>query len=500
VKRAIKNHLVDFIAIIVLIVLAIVVSGFILTHERLPLPFVSSSTFTINADFSSAKAVTPGQGQTVNVSGVQVGSVSGVKLSPDGVAEVSMSIDSKWSHLIHTDATALIRPRTGLDDMFIELNPGTKRAPVAKQGFTIPVSNTNPVVDPDQILSSLDADTREYLELLINGAGPGLQKPGGSELAKLLQRFLPTHRDLARLNSVVAQRGAALQSLIHNLQVLNTAVATKRTQVAQLIDTSSKVFRAFANANQGISSSVAQLPGVLTQATATLQKVQRFANLLGPTTRSLLPAVGAIPAANRATIALAKPITPVLQHQIRPFVIAARPLVRNLRPASINLAKATPDLSKTFKVLNSLFNLLGYHPGGGQHGYLWWLAWGDHDARTLFSVQDANGDFRPLFLQASCASLAQIAQDSPSAQLAMLILNLTPLLSNTHLCPAQHGAKGIAQDMRIANSKNHSSSSSSGKFSSSSSNPSGGSSSSSSASPSSSSSSSSTTASSTGHP
>ncbi len=451
-KRAIKNHLVDFIAIVVLVLLAIVVSGFILTHERLPLPFISQSTFTINADFSSAKAVTPGQGQTVTVSGVQVGSISGVKLSSDGVAQVSMSIDSKYSHLIHTDATALIRPKTGLDDMFVELNPGTKKAPLVKNGFTIPVSNTNPVTDPDEILSSLDADTREYLELLVNGAGQGLQGHGGSELAKVLERFLPTHQDLARLNSVVAQRGAALQSLIHSLQVLNTAVAKKRTQVVQLINTSSKVFHAFANANQGVSQSVADLPGVLNQATVTLQKVQRFANILGPATRSLIPAANEIPAANAATIALAKPITPVIQHQIRPFVIDARPLVRHLRPASINLAKATPNLSKSFGVLNNLFNLLGYSPGGGQHGYLWWLAWADHDARTLFSTQDANGDFRPIFLQASCASLAQIAQNAGPTSL--LVLNLTPILSDLHLCPASHGTRGIASDMQVYQQKN----------------------------------------------
>src|SRR5437764_3706102 len=102
-KRAIKTHLVDFIAILVLIVLAIVVSGYILSHERLQLPFVSQSQYTINAAFSSAKAVTAGQGQTVNVSGVQIGSIGGVHLSSDGYAIVQMNIDTKYRHLIHTD-------------------------------------------------------------------------------------------------------------------------------------------------------------------------------------------------------------------------------------------------------------------------------------------------------------------------------------------------------------------------------------------------------------
>ncbi len=85
-------------------------------------------------------------------------------------------------------------------------------------------------------------------------------------------------------------------------------------------------------------------------------------------------------------------------------------------------------------VVNHLVNMLGYSPGGGQHGYLWWLAWLDHNARTLFSIQDANGVLRPLFLQASCASLTQIANGLSGSA---LLLNLTPILSDAQLCPPQ---------------------------------------------------------------
>jgi len=440
-KRAIKTHMVDFIAILVLVVIAAGVSVYVLGHERLRFPW-QSSPFSINADFSSAKAVTPGQGQTVRVSGVEVGSIGGVKLQ-NGVAVVQLNIDQKYKGIVHTDASALLRPKTGLDDMFIELNPGTPSAPLAKAGYSIPVSNTNPVVDPDEVLASLDGDTREYLQLLINGAGQGLKGKGGSELAALLRRFLPTHQDLARLNSVVSQRGAALRRLVSSLRILNGALATKQGQIVQLIDSSNTVFHAFANANQGVSQAVADLPGTLQQATSTLQKVQTFANLLGPTSTNLIPAVQAIPAANQATIGLARAITPVLQNQIRPFVIAARPLVQNLEPAANNLAKATPNLSKAFGVLNHLFNILGYFPSGGQHGYLWWLAWGDHNARSVFATQDANGDFRQLFLQASCASLAQEAVNVPGSE---AVLAVTGILTSATLCPQQAAANRAAYD------------------------------------------------------
>jgi hypothetical protein len=157
-----------------------------------------------------------------------------------------------------------------------------------------------------------------------------------------------------------------------------------------------------------------------------------------------LPAAQVLPAANNATIALAQPGTPLVQNQIRPFVIAARPLVRNLRPASVHLAAATPNLAKVFTVLNHLSNDLGYFPGGGQHGYLWWLAWGDHNARTLFSIQDANGDFRPVFVQASCATYASMVQNS--GPITALAYNAFGILGDAGLCPG--GTSVLASALR----------------------------------------------------
>ncbi len=432
-KRAIREHWKDFAAIVGLLVITIAVAGYILTNERLSIPFISPSTYTLNADFQTAQAVTPGQGQSVRISGVQIGLISGVTLK-NGQGVVSMSIDKKYEDLIRTNWTALLRPRTGLDDMFVELSPGIGNAPVAKPGYTIPVSNTMPVVNLDEILSSLDADSREYLDLLVNGAGQGLQKNGGDELAQVMERFEPTHRDLARVNGAVAQRGADLRQLVNSLKRLNVALAAKQPQIVQLIDSSEQVFGAFASEDNNVSRAVADLPSTLNQTTATLAKVQAFAQELGPAAKNLLPAANALKGANQALTALAVPGAPIVQNQIRPFVVAARPVVRNLKPAAVNLAAATPSLTKVFGVLNNFVNMVGYNPGNTEHGYLWWLAWLDHNARTLFATQDANGDFRPLFLQASCASLAQLANTSP---LTEVLMNLTPILTSANLCPAQ---------------------------------------------------------------
>ena len=205
-------------------------------------------------------------------------------------------------------------------------------------------------------------------------------------------------------------------------------MSTKQSQIVTLVNSSSRVFRAFASEDGNISRAVADLPATLNQTTATLGKVQTFAEELGPASTNLLPAAQALPAANQALISLDGPgastcqtgspgsTCSIVRDQIRPFVRAARPVVRNLRPAAINLAKATPKLSNVFVTLNHFVNMVGYNPGDTEHGYLWWLAWLNHNARTLFSVQDANGDFRPLFLQASCATLAQLVNGTPAAE------------------------------------------------------------------------------------
>jgi phospholipid/cholesterol/gamma-HCH transport system substrate-binding protein len=436
-RHAIAKHLRDFAAIIGLAVIAAGVSIYILGNERLRFPW-QGSPVALRAEFSTAQAVTPGQGQTVRVSGVRVGDISGVKLE-NGRAIVTMSLDPQYKDLVHSDASALLRPKTGLKDMFVELNPGTRQAPLVKQGSTLPIRNTLPDVNPDEILAALDNDTRDYLKLLIQGAGQGLKGRGG-DLQEVFRRFEPTHRDLARVNGLVAQRHQNLRHLIHSLNTLNGELASKGQDLAQLIDSSSVVFRAFASEEQNVSRSVADLPATLRQTTQTLGKVQRYADVLGPAAEHLRPAIRALNTANHAVIPFATEAAPIVRDQIRPFVRSSRPIVRSLGPGASNLASATPDLTRTFVVLNHLLNLVGYNQNGGEgpsvkgrdEGYLFWIAWLDHNAGAVFSSSDANGPFRPVALEASCTTLRQTADQNPPLNMV-----LQPALLDPTVCGGQ---------------------------------------------------------------
>src|SRR5919198_391833 len=129
---AIQKHLRDFIAIIVLIVLALVISGFILSHQRFYLPgwvpVLGSDFFDLKGEFQTAQSVMPGQGQTVDIAGVPVGDVKKVELK-NGRAVVTMTVKKKYAPMIKKDAFMLLRPKTGLNDMIIELTPGTANSP-----------------------------------------------------------------------------------------------------------------------------------------------------------------------------------------------------------------------------------------------------------------------------------------------------------------------------------------------------------------------------------
>jgi phospholipid/cholesterol/gamma-HCH transport system substrate-binding protein len=393
----------------------------------------------MNAEFSTAQAVIAGQGQTVRVSGVKVGDIAGVTLK-DGKAVVKMTIDPEYKHLLHTNATALLRPKTGLKDMFIDMDPGGKPAPVAKGGFTIPVQNTLPDINPDEILGALDADTRDYLKLLIGGAGQGLRNRG-VDLRDVFRRFEPTHRDLARFATAVAERRQNLRRLIHSLNLLNEELAGRGPELTQLVDSSAAVFRAFASEDRNVTRAIKDFPGTLRQTTTTLGKVHTYADVLGPTAEKLRPAVRSLDPANKAVTPFAREATPIIRDQIRPFIRDSRPLVRKLKPTASDLAAATPDLTRTFKVLNNLFNMISYNANGREgpetsiqkrdEGYLFWIAWISHQSLNLFSGADAHGTLRPVTLGGTCNTIKASVLAQPGLE---FLEGLTPLLSNPSIC------------------------------------------------------------------
>ena len=432
-KRAIRDHWKDFLAILGLLLVAGSVSAVILTEQRFRFPFIQEKPLTLYAELTNAQAVTPGQGQSVEVAGIKIGLI-GKAVLEKGHALIELQIDPKFKDVIHTrDVSGILRPRTGLKDMTLSVDPGDTKSPVAKEGYTIPVANTMPDVNLDEILASFDADTRDHLKLLLGGAAEGL-KGRGMDLAELFKRFGPTARDLRRVNEAVSVEHENLKDAIHGLALLTNGVARKSGDVSRFVDSSAAALEAFASEDHNVSLTVSKLPTALRTTTATLGDVRDFANQLGPASDALRPTFQALDRTNHVVTPVAKAITPIIRDQIRPFTRAARPLVGELPGAANGLARALPDLTPSFARINKLFNLLAFNPNGREapsgpqreEGYLFWLAWLTHQTENLINVDDANGPMRPVFLTGTCQTLTNLANEEPQLE---FLLGLTGVLA-----------------------------------------------------------------------
>jgi len=428
VRTAIRKHWLDFVAIIGLVLISGAVAVFILGKQRLSLPawvpVVGKDFFVIKADLATAQAVTPGQGQTVDIAGVEVGEISKVELK-DGKARITMRMQPKYKR-VYRDAHVLMRPKTGLKDMVAELEPGTPKAGRLEENDVIPVGETLPDVNLDEILASLDADTRDYLTILVGAGSEGL-KGNGRALARAIRRFEPSARYGRRVFGALAERKHNIKRVIHNLSLIMDELGAKDDQVAEFVENSNAVFATLARQDANLRSTLQELPSTLDETQKGLGKAKLLADELGPTLQALRPGARALGPTLRSVRPFVTKTTPVIHEEIRPFVRASRPTVKQLRPTLKDLAVATPDLTRTFKVVNYLLDELAYNPPGQEEGYLFWVSWANHLGNQLFTTQDAHGPIRRGLFITTCQDvpvLNQVQQANPLLGLLTDLLNI----------------------------------------------------------------------------
>jgi phospholipid/cholesterol/gamma-HCH transport system substrate-binding protein len=372
---------------------------------------------------------------------VKVGEVGEVRLE-NGHAVVDMQIKEDYQP-IYQDATILLRPKTGLKDMILSLDPGTPEAGELEEGGRVRVANTLPDVNADEVLSALDADTRDYLRILLHDAGTALRdEPGGEEgqsapvdLRETFKRFEPTARDGARLTRLLAQRRSNIKRAVHSFQQISTELARRDRQLAELVDSANANFSAFADEEAALREALELFPGALSQTATTLRDVDALAVQLGPALEGLRPFARELAPSLRRQRPFFRETTPIIRDQVRPFARDVQPTVRDLRTATENLAPVSPRLTRTFKVLNAFFNTLAYDPPGRGDSFLFWSGWAAHAGALLSNAQDAHGPMIRGVVLLTCNDydlLRSIVQGN--AQLGMLA-RLANFPDETRLCP-----------------------------------------------------------------
>jgi phospholipid/cholesterol/gamma-HCH transport system substrate-binding protein len=417
----IKRYGRSFLVVLLLMVVGIGAGAYILIQQRLPNPF--AHFYKVNASFPTAAAVVPGLGEPVDVAGVHVGEILGVQLHA-GQGVVQMEIDpSKGVKQLYKNAYAVLTPTTPLDDMYIDINPGTKSAGVLASGSTIPVSQTTSPTDSDELLDELDDDTRDWFTSLITALNTGTSGRG-QDIKALLKTLGPTAQQTRTIADLLTDRRTELADLIHNVGQLSKGINVDDTQLGTLVDTSDKTLSALASQDTQLSKSLSTLPANLSQTRQTLTHLTSFANELTPTATALVPLAKHLPTTLKDARTLVKAAALLPVNKIKAFEsVFSGPLSTDLTNLQTGLAQDTPNLTTSFKGIEYITNELAYNPGNGNPGFLYWLGWFAHNVDSFVGNTDANGPDWRLLTETTCSSLA----DASSTTKALVNVVLSQL-------------------------------------------------------------------------
>jgi virulence factor Mce-like protein len=293
----------------------------------------------------------------VRIAGVEVGQVTKVEEYSDDSELTVVTMELKDDALpIHEDAELKIRPRIFLEgNFFVELDPGTSSAPELDDGDTVPAAQTSGTVQLDEVLTSLQSDTRGDLQKLVQGYGDALNgepQPGedddqepmtqGQTAAESLNDSLDTAPDALRGIAIV--NDAALGTELHDLSQLVIAqsrvsetLAARQEQLKDFITNFNRTMAAFAAEEDNLQATIRLLPEVLEQANPALDSLNASFPPTREFARAILPGVRETPATIEASF-------PWIE-QVRALVSPAelQGLVNDLRPAIDDLAQLTDD-------------------------------------------------------------------------------------------------------------------------------------------------------------
>jgi phospholipid/cholesterol/gamma-HCH transport system substrate-binding protein len=401
--RQARGRRTDTIAIIALAIAGIVMMLGIFVQQKasLPawLPLVGEEFDHITAEFSTAQAVTPGQGQAVDIAGIQIGKVASVDLE-DGHAVVGMDIVPEYMELIHPNASFLLRPKTNLNDMVVEVEPGSGKRHI-ESGAKFSLSQTEPNTNLDAFLATLDADTRQYLQLLVAGGAQGIGGRG-RQLSGALRRFQPFVHYTAKLNRAVAQRHVALARVIHDFGRLTEELGRHDAELKRFVSSSDAALGNFANQQGAIQELLREFPATLRVANAGLASSKRFSDVARPALTGLIPQAQALTPAFKATERLFAETTVPIRDQIRPFTREIRPFLTHGAEAAGPFKKTVTNFGNSLGAFNTFFNELAYKPKGSRQSYLFYVPWLNHDFNAAFNLQDGGGPVLRGLVEISC--------------------------------------------------------------------------------------------------
>ena len=356
----------------------------------------SGGSYKVRAVFDNAAAVIPGE--DVKIAGVKVGKISGLNVTKDQKAGVTLDITLAGFQDFRADAHCTIRPQSLIGEKFVECTPTQPRAvgqpeapslPKIKSGdgkgeHLLTVDHTSTPVDIDLINNILRKPYAQRLSLIVNELGTGLAGRG-ADLQQVIRRANPALQQTDRVLAILAKQNKVLADLATNSDQILAPLARERVRVADSIVQSGAVAQATAERSADLQRTIQKLPIFLRRLRPTMRRlgglsdqaapvfedlgreapsINAFIRQLGPFSAAALPSLRTLGEA-------AKVGGPALK-AAHPTIRLLRTFARNAKPLSTNLAALTDSFQKTGgveRLLDYIFYQVAAVNGFDQFGH-----------------------------------------------------------------------------------------------------------------------------------
>jgi phospholipid/cholesterol/gamma-HCH transport system substrate-binding protein len=270
--------------------------------------------YTVKANFQNASQLV--KGNLVQVGGQPVGKVEDIDLTPDGQAQITMSINEDFAPLREgTRATVRQASLSGIANRYVELELPAQGRRIA-DGGVIEQDATTSAVDLDQLFNTFDPATRKDLQQVFKGSAK--QHAGkGDQMNEGLLYLNPSLSASSKLFNELNRDTPLLERFVVASSKLVTDIADRHEDLSGLVDNLATTTTAIGSEQAALAESIERLPDFMRRANTTFLNLRAALDDLDPLVED------------------SKPVA----KKLRPFMAELRPLARDARPTLRDLSE-----------------------------------------------------------------------------------------------------------------------------------------------------------------
>jgi len=313
----------------------------------------------------------------VRISGVPVGEIRDARINDKGQAQLLLAIeDESYDEPVYENATMVLRPKSPLNEMYVEVDPGGPPAEPLPEEGELPVSNTRSPIQLDQPIGHLDGKALGAVQALLSASDEALAS-APRDLPKGLNATTAVVKDLRPVVTELNERRQNIKTLVTSLSQVSRAVGENDRRLASLTDALHRTLGSMAGEGDSLRAALAELPGLTGDLNAASGAVRQLTGQLDPTLDEVRAASEVAPEALSRisgtvrklddTLDKAEPVAeklPGVVHDLRPFVgdlgpalSDVSPITRRLNPVTAGAVPYLPDLEAFIYQTNSLTSL-----------------------------------------------------------------------------------------------------------------------------------------------